>query len=595
MITRRSVLGTTALAPLVARSAGVLAAERSEGSQGALVERAVTFGIPRGLIDATTLTDDGKTLRVTLRRGRHELEAPLVLRGAAAGSAIIAAHPDGTVLSGGRTLKVEEQKDLRGKEWVERGGRIDLRRILPERADIYRRRDAAATAKDAVGLWVYRRGQRLDLAAVRAAVRPDHTLALDPRLDIGRAEWRDRVLWAHGLWGNDWWDERLRVGVADARNGILKLLDEPKYGVRPGTEVAVENLAGGSLADEMFFYDRDATAISVAPSLVGDEIAVRALVHIVRLDRCADIAFESVGFEMARGDLVAATGCRNVAFRDCRFRAGGGWALTATDCTSLAVQSVAIDDMDCGGVRLSGGNRVQLASSGNLVRGTRITRFGRQVWCYLPAVKIAGVGARLEANRIDDGPHCAILFEGNDHRIVRNTITSVCTKTGDCGAIYVDRDWTARGTIIGENQVRNVIGVGAKGATAIYLDDCSSGITVEDNDLRVCGIGVLIGGGRDNTVRDNHFEKVRIPIYADARGLEWKTPAGDRIRTDLEKRLEQVRPAVARYQERYAGFASLEQDDRFAPLGNKLYDNSFEDCGENHITKVMRRFIQDKA
>ena len=592
MATRRTILSAALAAPLMRAGAGWAA---GGDDPAALKARAEAIGIPKRLVDAAALEDEGRTLRLTLRRGRHELEAPLMLRRAkASGHTIIAAHREGTVLSGGRTLVVEKAGGSHGGA-EDASGVVRLAGVVPERAPMFRRRDESAKADDAAGLWAYRNGQRLRQASVRAKVGANRTVTLDHALGRESAAIGRDGAWAHGLWGNDWWDERLRVDLADPQGRVLKLLDQPKYGLRPGTEVTIENLVDGPLSEDVFLYDREATTINVAPTLTGDKIAVRALVHVVRLDHCADIAFEGIGFEMARGDLVDAVGCRNIAFRGCDFTAGGGWALTATDCTGLELDAVTIDDMDCGGVRLSGGDRVQLASSGNLVRGTRITRFGRQVWCYLPAVKIAGVGARLVANQIDDGPHCAILFEGNDHRILRNTITSVCTKTGDCGAIYVDRDWTAQGTLIRDNQIRSVIGIGEKGATAIYLDDCSSGITVEDNDLRACGIGVLIGGGRDNIVRDNHFEKVRTPIYADARGLEWKTPAGDRIRTNLEEKLEQAKPAFAKYRERYAGFTSLERDDRFAPIGNKLYNNSFEDCGENHITKVMKRFIQDKA
>jgi molybdopterin-containing oxidoreductase family membrane subunit len=54
----------------------------------------------------------------------------------------------------------------------------------------------------------------------------------------------------------------------------------------------------------------------------------------------------------------------------------------------------------------------------------------------VPAVILSGVGHRVSHNVIQDHPHCAILFSGNEHRIEYNEIHSVCYESNDAGAIY---------------------------------------------------------------------------------------------------------------------------------------------------------------
>jgi parallel beta-helix repeat protein len=94
-------------------------------------------------------------------------------------------------------------------------------------------------------------------------------------------------------------------------------------------------------------------------------------------------------------------------------------------------------------------------------------------------------------------------------------------ETGDAGAVYVGRDWTAQGTVIRGNLFRDIRGSDARFQNAVYLDDMSSGITVEDNLFVRCNWGVLVGGGRDNTLRGNTFVDCGKAVSWDARGVGW--------------------------------------------------------------------------
>jgi hypothetical protein len=49
-----------------------------------------------------------------------------------------------------------------------------------------------------------------------------------------------------------------------------------------------------------------------------------------------------------------------------------------------------------------------------------------------------------------------------------------------------------------------------------------SGWTVEDNAIDGAKSGMLLGGGRRNLVRNNHFKNVDSAIVLDDRGLNWQ-------------------------------------------------------------------------
>ena len=60
----------------------------------------------------------------------------------------------------------------------------------------------------------------------------------------------------------------------------------------------------------------------------------------------------------------------------------------------------------------------------------------------------------------------------------------------------------------------------------IYLDDCNSGNIVHGNIIAdLVGWGILIGGGRDNTVTNNIIVRCGEAIAIDSRGLERITDA----------------------------------------------------------------------
>ena len=158
-----------------------------------------------------------------------------------------------------------------------------------------------------------------------------------------------------------------------------------------------------------------------------------------------------------------------------------------------------------GGISLSGGDRKTLTPARLLAENNHIYNFSR--WCrtYRPAIGVGGCGNIVRSNLLHHGPHSAIQLGGNDHLVEYNEIHSVCSDTGDVGAFYMGRDWTARGTVIRHNYWHHIQGPGRLGAMGIYLDDQASGISVIGNIFYRVTRAVFIGGGCDNVVENNIF------------------------------------------------------------------------------------------
>ena len=127
-------------------------------------------------------------------------------------------------------------------------------------------------------------------------------------------------------------------------------------------------------------------------------------------------------------------------------------------------------------------------------------------------------------NLLYDGPHSAILFGGNEHRIELNEIHDVCYEVDDAGSIYCGRDWGLHGNIIRHNFFHHIKSSlpGSNGVHAVYLDDCASGITVFGNTFyEISGRAIMCGGGRDNTIENNVIAKCGSAHFTDRRGKVW--------------------------------------------------------------------------
>jgi hypothetical protein len=397
------------------------------------------------------------------------------------------------------------------------------------------------------------------------------------------ARWAEPTeAWVHAYWAWDWADSHEQVASIDLQRRLV-MLKPPHalYGIRPGQRFYVENVLEELDSPGEYYVDRAAGLVYVWPPdepAAGDLQASLLETPLIRCTGVAHVRFENLTLEHGRGDAVIIEGGEGVALVGCTLRNVGSAAVIVRGGTQHRVERCVVCGCGAGGITLAGGSRATLEPAGHAAVGNVIRDVAR--WCrtYQPAVRVEGVGQTVAHNLIEGHPHCAILYGGNLHRIEGNEITRVCLETGDVGAIYGGRDLAAYGTVIRQNYLHDVGGVGM-GSMGIYLDDCLSGQLVEGNVLVRLHRAVYVGGGRDNTIVGNLFIDCDPAIEIDARGLDDRAVWQRLVREHLLPALRSSAATAPNLPERFASLRPrLERlhdgDDTITPDGNLIASNA---------------------
>lgn len=141
---------------------------------------------------------------------------------------------------------------------------------------------------------------------------------------------------------------------------------------------------------------------------------------------------------------------------------------------------------------LSGGNKTTLAAAQSKAQNNEIYDYGLISKCYLPGIRLDGVGNVAFGNKIHSSEQSAVTFSGNDHVIASNEIYDCLRESDDMGAIYGGRSKIGRGNIIKDNYIHDLRqndGFYTYGITGVFLD----GETVSGNTFEnIIGSGVKL-------------------------------------------------------------------------------------------------------
>jgi hypothetical protein len=403
-----------------------------------------------------------------------------------------------------------------------------------------------------------------------------------PRPGTFRLADRERVarwagakdVWLSGYWRWDWADDQMPAGRIDAEAGTITLGLPHTYGLAKSARFAVTNIPEELDAPGEYWIDVEHARAYLWPPDVAHAAPSEFIVSllsdpIINLDGAADVELSGLSVEAGRGLAIRAGAAGNIRIDHCTFRNTGTGAVEIEG-TNNDVGSCTFEDIGATGVSLGGGDRATLTHANNSVHDCTFTRCGRTHRTYQPAIRLDGVGQVVAHNSIEDLPHSALIFAGNEHTIELNEFSRVLLETGDCGAIYCGRDWTLHGTVIRHNLFHDLQGTDARYQNAVYLDDMASGITVEGNVFLRCHWGMLIGGGRDITIRGNLLDSCGKAMSFDKRGVGWMAKnIADPQTSTLHQRLRAVPIDREPWASRYPTLAHY-LDDRFGRPANGL-------------------------
>jgi hypothetical protein len=409
--------------------------------------------------------------------------------------------------------------------------------------------------------------------------------------------WQDTSdLWVHGYWAYDWANSYEKVASLDLEQHLVKTVAPyGQYGFRKDQRFYFLNVLEELDQPGEWFLDRKTGMLYFWPpnrraevrghksdlplpkgvgrgegeegvrppgsspsSSIGSEEIILSLLGqpLLKLTGVSNVTFRGLALEATRGNAVEIKGGARNCIAGCLIRNVGNSGVEVDGGYGHSVVGCDILDTGDGGVSLTGGDRKTLTPGGHFVENCRFQRLGRWSKCYVPAVALSGVGLRASHNLIQDLPHCAILFWGNDHLMEFNEIHHIALETGDVGAIYTGRDYTFRGNKVRYNFIHHTGGVGM-GSMGVYMDDCVSGTEVFGNVFFKVHWAMFIGGGRDHRVENNLFVDCDPAVRADGRGLD-KSPVWHSMVDDtMRSRLAEMPQAL--YRERYPEIKSLDR------------------------------------
>lgn len=401
------------------------------------------------------------------------------------------------------------------------------------------------------------------------------------------AHWKvDDNMLVRGYLRHDWHHTHYRVAAVDPKRRAIVLARAGRYEVGGKFNSFKGRYIAYNLPEELdrpgewtIDFRTGEVAFWAPEPLEGRTVDFTFLRNpLIEAREASDIVIRNLTLELGRGLAIDVGDGRRVRFEGCTIRNFDKKAVSFRGGRSHGIEGCEIYGLGQGGVSLWGGDRKTLEPGGHYMVNCDVHDYGRLTRTYSGAAWLGGVGNRLAHCKIHAVPHSAVFYGGNEHVIEYNEMFDLMQETGDAGATYTGRDWTSQGNIVRYNYMHHLGGVGTHGANGVYLDDCDSGDTIHGNIVRFARTGMLMGGGRNNTIVNNIFVECEYGFRADSRGerrMKFNTE-GDSW--DLERKAEAVNYTQPPWSERYPALARTMEEMPTWPLYNEFARNAIVKC-----------------
>lgn len=326
----------------------------------------------------------------------------------------------------------------------------------------------------------------------------------------------ERGVWLNGYWCYDWYIEALRVAEIDTEQRHITFVRPHWYGIGGGNP-GPRRFFAFNLLEELtrpgeYYIDREQGVLYLwppAPVEQGRVVVSTLSSPVISVQEASHVTLRGLTVEMCMGNAIEMRGGSDNRLEACVVRNTGHGAVVVQGGERHTVEACNIHDTGTAGLRISGGDRQTLAPCGHEVLNNHIYRVSRRQRTHAYHIHMGGVGVRVAHNLLHDGPHQAIGLSGNEHLIEFNEIFRTGMETDDCGAFYMGRNMSERGTVIRHNFWHDIGSELTHGSCAVYFDDGAGGQVVFGNVfLRASGgrFGAIhIHGGHDNLIDNNIF------------------------------------------------------------------------------------------
>ncbi len=333
----------------------------------------------------------------------------------------------------------------------------------------------------------------------------------------------DEDIWAVGYWQNDFSDQSVQIRWIDEfANGEYSIKSDVPSGYSVRSSQSYNRFYVYNVLQELdvageWYFDQDDYKLYYYPADSVDMSDNHTLKMAAMEDtmftfnETNDITVSGLNVESVLGHAVEILGSDTVKYENATVRATE-LKVGIVDNSANGVLSFNSGFENCnfydvnGGIEITGGDLHNLVSQGNYVTNCHFKNFATVNKSYNPAIALEeGVGNRISSCVIEDGPHNAITYSGNDHVMEFTEIFDVVKESKDQSAIYTGRNVLQRGSVVRNCYIHDIPKGTGNPNSAIYLDDCTAGLDIIDNTFENMGWGLFINGGRDNFIIDNEF------------------------------------------------------------------------------------------
>ena len=394
-------------------------------------------------------------------------------------------------------------------------------------------------------------------------------------------------VWLYGYWCFDWSSETIKAGSIDTERREITLVKPHGYGIGGGNPPPRRYIAI-NLLEELdspgeYYLDRDAGRLYFwppKPLAQGRAALSLATEPVIRVENASFVTIQGLTIEMCAGNGIEMRDGRQNELLACTIRRTGHAGAIVDGGLNHAVKACDIYETGMAGLHIGGGDRATLTPSGHLVFNNHIHHIGERKRTHAYHLHLKGVGIHVAHNLLHDAPHQSIGLAGNDHLFEYNEIHHSGQDSDDCGAFYMGRNPSERGTVLRYNFWHHTGSERAHGSAAVYFDDGSGGQTVFGNVFYKAAGGsfgaVFVHGGHDNLVENNIF--VECPVAV--RQAPWADAAWRQFLDDPDRQTKLLRdvditnpPYTDKYPE-LRGY--LEWDGQ--PRLNKAFRNAIYKC-----------------
>lgn len=379
--------------------------------------------------------------------------------------------------------------------------------------------------------------------------------------------------WLHGCWYWEWNDARQPIESIDAGRHVITIAPPyPAKGYRQGQHYHAFNLLPELDSPGEWYHDRDSGILYFWPPapLSQGKAVISVAPTLLFMHDLAHVSFRGLIFEACQGTALHLKNVEHVQIIGCTVRNAGRWGIDVRG-QNCRIAGCDLSELGYGGIHLTGGDRKTLTPGHLVIDNNHIHHYSRWKRMTKPALKINGVGNVASHNLIDNAPHQALWWTGNDHLIEFNEIHSVCYEANDGGALYAGEDWTERGTVIRHNYLHHLSGLNGGGCLGVYLDDMNSGTEITgnvfykiENSAKAMKAAVSTCG-RDCSITNNVFVDCQPAVEVSTRGQVWF----DR----LKAKLDQMPYKSELWAGRYPRLVPLLDDEPMLPKGHLIARN----------------------